>query len=65
MIIKTPGKYEIIPMTAKNAVGNYYQVRIAEITAVDPENQKIFCPDFGWIDWDLPLKDEKKGGKHG
>lgn len=65
MIITAPGKYEIIPMTAQNSIGNYYQVRIAEITEIDKENQRIYCPDLGWIDWDLPVKEERKGGKHG
>lgn len=31
----------------------------------DKENQRIYCPDLGWIDWDLPVKEERKGGKHG
>jgi hypothetical protein len=60
MIITKTGKYPIIPQTAMNSKGAYYQVRIAEITKVDKENHKIFCPDLGWIDWNLPVNGETK-----
>jgi hypothetical protein len=64
MIITKPGKYEIVPITLYNAIGNPYQLREAEITEVDKVNQKVYCPDLGWVSWDLPVKKEdKKGGK--
>jgi hypothetical protein len=60
MIIITPGKYPIIPMTAINKVGNPYRLRVAEITEVDKVGHKIYCPDLGWIDWDLPVVGGKR-----
>jgi hypothetical protein len=64
MIITKPGKYQIQPITLYNKIGNPYRLREAEITEVDRINQKIYCPDLGWVGWDyLLLKDEKKGGK--
>lgn len=60
MIITTTGKYPIIPQTAVNSKGAFYQVRVAEIIEVDKVNHKIYCPDFGWIDWDLPVAGEKR-----
>lgn len=62
MIITKPGKYQIQPITLYNKIGNPYQLREAEITEVDKFNQKIFCPELGWVEWDLPVKNEKKGG---
>jgi hypothetical protein len=61
MIITTPGKYPIIPQTCTNEKGAYYQLREAEITQIDKVGQKIYCPDLGWIDWDLPVVGEKRG----
>jgi hypothetical protein len=60
MIITTPGKYSIIPQTCINEKGAYYQLREAEITAIDTVGQKIYCPDLGWIDWNLPVVGEKR-----
>jgi len=61
MIIHTPGSYPISPsLTARNSRGIYYQVRIVEVTEVDMESQKIFCPELGWIGWDLPIAGEAK-----
>jgi hypothetical protein len=63
MIITTTGKYPIIPITCYNKIGNPYRLRVAEITTIDKDNHKIYCPDFGWIDWNLPVAGEKRGGK--
>jgi hypothetical protein len=60
MIITTPGKYPIIPITCYNKIGNPYRLREAEITAIDKDDRKIYCPDLGWIDWDLPVATGKK-----
>lgn len=60
MIITTIGKYPIIPQTALNSNGIPYQVRIANITEVDIRNQKIYCPDLGWIGWNLSVVGEKR-----
>jgi hypothetical protein len=64
MIITKPGKYQIQPITQYNKIGNPYQVREVEITEVDKVNQKVYCPELGWIDWDLPVKEEKRGRKN-
>jgi hypothetical protein len=63
MIITTPGKYPIEPITCLNEIGNPYRLRVAEITAIDKDNHKIYCPDLGWIDWNLPVTGEKKRKK--
>jgi hypothetical protein len=63
MIITKPGKYPIEPITCKNTMGNPYQLREVNVTEVDKVNQKVYCPDLGWVKWDLPVIDEKKGGK--
>lgn len=62
MIIHTPGSYPIHPpLTVKNSKGVYYQVRIVEVTEVDMEAQKIYCPDLGWIGWDIATNEKKRG----
>ena len=61
MIITNTGTYQIIPITAYNPIGNPYQVREVVITQIDVPNQKIYCSDLGWIDWELPLVGEKRG----
>lgn len=63
MIITKPGKYQIQPITQYNEIGNPYQVREVEITEVDRVNQKVCCSELGWVEWDLPVKEEKKGGR--
>jgi hypothetical protein len=63
MIITTAGIYSIIPITCINAIGNPYQLREAEITEVDKVNQKIYCPDLGWVGWNLPVVSEKRRAK--
>jgi hypothetical protein len=61
VIIHAPGSYPISPpLTARNSQGVYYQVRIVEVTEVDIEAQKVYCPELGWIGWDLPVKEGKK-----
>jgi hypothetical protein len=61
VIIHTPGSYPISPpLTARNSQGVYYQVRILNVTEVDIEAQKVYCPELGWIGWDLPVVGEGK-----
>jgi hypothetical protein len=60
MIITKPGKYQIIPVIQYNKIGNPYQVREVEITEVDRVNQKVYCSELGWVEWDLPVKEEGK-----
>jgi hypothetical protein len=60
MIITKTGKYPIEPITCINSIGNPYRLHIAEVTEIDKENQKIYCPDTGWIDWNLPVISEKR-----
>jgi hypothetical protein len=61
MKVRKTGSYPIHPpLTARNSHGIYYQVRIVEVTEVDIEAQKIFCPELGWIGWELPVKEGKK-----
>ena len=63
MIITKPGKYQIIPVIQYNKIGNPYQVREVEVTEINKANQKIYCLELGWVEWDLKVKDEKKGGR--
>jgi hypothetical protein len=64
MIITAPGNYSIEPITCYNTMGNPYRLRVAEVTEVDKVNRKIYCEELGgWIDWNLPVIGEKKGGK--
>ena len=63
MIITKPGKYQIIPVIQYNEIGNPYQVREVEVTEIDKVNQKVYCLELGWIEWDLKVKEEKRGGK--
>jgi hypothetical protein len=63
MIITTTGKYPIEPITCYNEIGNPYRLRVAEITEVDIVGHKIYCPELEWVDWNLPVIGEKKGGK--
>ena len=63
MIITTVGKYQIIPITCLNSNGSPYQLREALITEVDKVNQRIYCPDLGWIDWNLPVIGERRARK--
>ena len=60
MIITKPGKYQIQPVTKYNRIGNPYQVREVEITEIDKVNQKVYCSELGWVEWDLPVKEEGK-----
>jgi len=61
MKVRKTGSYPIHPpLTAQNSQGIYYQVRIVEVTEVDIEAQKVYCPELGWIGWDLPVKEGKK-----
>ncbi len=60
MKITKPGSYPIHPpLTARNNKGIYYQVHIVVVTEIEIEAQKIYCPDLGWVGWDLPLVGEK------
>ncbi len=63
MIITKSGTYQIEPITCVNAIGNPYRLHVAEVTKVDMENHKIYCPGTGWIDWDLLVMAEKRKTK--
>jgi hypothetical protein len=61
MIIRTIGQYHIDPpLTAQNAQGVYYQIRILVVTEVGIVAQRVFCPELGWIGWDVKTPKEGK-----